>query len=99
MPISEEARQLEEAYEWISENRGRPQDGDDTQVLTCEACGEDTVLVPHPDYEDGTTQCANCKTTFYFGYCARCSEAMLSETGFPDEILLHDNCLSHITRD
>ncbi len=46
--------------------------------LRCEACGEETVIIPDPTSHDDKVHCFFCEARFFVETCERCSSYMLT---------------------
>jgi predicted DNA-binding protein YlxM (UPF0122 family) len=89
----------EERQERVSERIAqvlpkKPKEQAEYQKIMCEECGEEAVLVPDPQSDDGTVQCYDCGAKFSYWICERCGTPILSSK--PDDTDICDDCWSNM---
>lgn len=56
----------------------------DYEIITCDTCGEETIIIPDDRYEDNHTKCFFCEEEYYYKHCTRCGLPVLSYKSLED---------------
>ncbi|MBI5223566.1 hypothetical protein HY990_04030 [Candidatus Micrarchaeota archaeon] len=50
----------------------------DYEIISCDTCEEETIIIPDDRYEDNRTKCFFCGEEYYYEHCTRCGLPVLS---------------------
>mgnify|MGYP001576791238 CR=1 FL=1 len=56
----------------------------DYEIISCDTCGEETIIIPDDRYEDDRIKCFFCGEEYYYEHCYRCGLPVLSDKPLED---------------